>query len=117
MKALVFLVSVIIFIVVTATQIVFSIQFDQDCGGYLERASNANQLVFALITGHPICGILEAMDFLEMKPVGRHHSGIDDSINEARILIKLVHINRNLFTGMELSRNREKEICSQKVDG
>ena len=67
------------------------------------------KLVFSLITGHPVCGILEALDYLQMKPIGRHHSGVDDSLNEARILVKMATITRNLFAAMHSTLENKEE--------
>lgn len=46
---------------------------------------------FALVHGRSKgMGLYGALNYLKMKPEGRHHSGVDDAVNTAKILITLL---------------------------
>ena len=40
--------------------------------------------------------MVEMLEFLELNLDGRHHSGIDDALNIAKIAIKLIELKNNI---------------------
>ena len=58
--------------------------------------------VFRAITGKKVSGMTEMLDHLGLTLDGRHHSGIDDSRNIAKILVALARQNPALSPTMTL---------------
>jgi inhibitor of KinA sporulation pathway (predicted exonuclease) len=57
-------------------------------------------------------GLIKMLGNLKLKPEGRHHSGIDDCHNIARIFIKLVDmgLNKTVFANNMKSTNKDYDV-------
>lgn len=62
------------------------------------------KLLYSIITGFEVSGLNDALIGLNMEFVGIQHSGKDDAMNTARILIKLISTTRNLYKGLTISQ-------------
>ncbi|MFA5490475.1 MAG: 3'-5' exonuclease [Candidimonas sp.] len=45
---------------------------------------------FGLIWGDPKRGLMNALADLGLTPIGRHHCGVDDAVNTARLMIEMI---------------------------
>jgi ERI1 exoribonuclease 3 len=81
---------------------------DLDYPDYLNKWINIKK-VFAELKGYDKVGMLGMLNELGLELEGRHHSGIDDARNIAKIVLKLLEKNIK-FTSDKITQNKKKKI-------